>query len=492
MASDGAAEAAMLAAIQNKLIEAGLAQSTDAPGLAEYIIMCLQSGKNQAEVTHELCQELLGLPDGDPTATQFVAWLFEQAKAMSGGEPEQPAGVTFTGTDNAAATDAPSGEMDMDMGAGTSELNAPTGPRSMRNGNNSSNPRGGRDKRMMNQIGKAMDRTTDPLHRTRGNNDRINSHNRGLPNGPRGGGRGGRGGGMNPRQVNSIQNGLGGMGGMPNMGGPGWFPGGAQPNSVDLMALMQQQSEMMAQMQQQLMAGNNFNNQRNGGKSLFDRTQNPRHKNRQQHQNNRPEGAEGATPGAEGEDVDMAAKREPLNPEDTVCKFNLRCTNRECKFAHQSPVAPPGSHVDVSDVCSFGAACKNRKCTGRHPSPATKAAHQSEMDCKFFPNCTNPHCPFKHPDMPLCRNGANCTTAGCKFTHVKTKCRFNPCKNPHCIFVHEDGQQGVFKDKVWTAEGGEHVSERKFVEEGQPEEVILTTQDDSAMDGTGQSHELIT
>jgi hypothetical protein len=164
-------------------------------------------------------------------------------------------------------------------------------------------------------------------------------------------------------------------------------------------------------------------------------------------------------------------KRNPPNPDDSICKYNLHCTNRECKFAHQSPAAPPGVTVDVSDVCSFGAACKNRKCVGRHPSPATKLAHQGEQDCKFFPNCHNPRCPFKHPSMPLCRNGANCTTEGCKFTHVKTKCKFNPCMNPTCAFAHDAGQQGGFKDKVWTAEAGqEHMSDRKFVaEDGQTE-----------------------
>lgn len=516
---DPQAEVALSGAIQAKMIEVGLAQSADAPALAEYILMLLQSGKSQDEVTQELCSEFLNLPPNDPTATQFVAWLFQQANMLVGNasQTEQPAGVAFTGTDNAAGAEDATGEMDLEMGGGaSSELNAyvvtlalslssdvemmeldesltsdsPTGPRSMRNGNN---PRGGRDKRMMNQIGKAMDRTHDPLHRTRGN-DRINSHSRGLPNGPRGGGRGGRGG-MNPRAVNAIQNGLNNMGGFPNMGGPGWVPG-AQPSSVDLMALMQQQSEMMAQMQQQLMAGGGGFNQQRHGKSLFDRSQNPRHKNRNfnsNNNNNRQDGAP-AGEGAEGEDTDMMSKREPPNPEDTVCKFNLRCTNRECKFAHQSPAAPPGANVDISDVCSFGAACKNRKCTGRHPSPATKLAHQGEQDCKFFPNCQNPQCPFKHPEMPLCRNGAGCTTPNCKFTHLKVKCRFNPCKNPHCPYTHDEGQQGGFKDKVWTAEGGEHVSERKFVNEGAADEVILT-QDDSAMaqdGGAAQGHELIT
>lgn len=177
-------------------------------------------------------------------------------------------------------------------------------------------------------------------------------------------------------------------------------------------------------------------------------------------------------------DVDMSSqeKAETLLPEETTCKYNLACTNKDCKFAHQSPAAPPNTTIDVSDSCSFGAACKNRKCTGRHPSPAQKIAHQTELDCKFFPNCTNPRCPFRHPTMPLCRNGADCSTPECKFTHVQTKCKFNPCLNPVCSFKHEEGQKrGKFGDKVWVAPDAakEHVSERKFVDEGGAEELIV-------------------
>lgn len=164
---------------------------------------------------------------------------------------------------------------------------------------------------------------------------------------------------------------------------------------------------------------------------------------------------------------------------DTVCKFNLKCSKPDCIFAHQSPAAPPGTTIDVNDHCPFGAACKNRKCVARHPSPAQKTSHQSDQDCKFFPNCTNAACPFRHPSMPMCRNGADCTREGCKFTHVKTKCRFNPCLNPSCIYKHEEGQKrGAFDDKVWQAgesQEREHVSERKFVvgDEGEEEELIV-------------------
>jgi len=54
-------------------------------------------------------------------------------------------------------------------------------------------------------------------------------------------------------------------------------------------------------------------------------------------------------------------------------------------------------------------------------------------------------------------------------------CKFNPCLNPSCTFKHVEGQKrGKFEDKVWTADGvKEHVSERKFVDENAPEELIV-------------------
>ena len=280
--------------------------------------------------------------------------------------------------------------------------------------------------------------------------------------------------GRNNNRTANLQAGLANMA----AGGPQaqWMMQGGQPNSAEFAAILEQQSQMMLQMQQ-IMSGGGFQGpygqQRRGGKSLFDRTQHPGRGNYRKGFNDRQSGNNAGLEG-EGEDVDMSGeKREQLNPHETVCKYNLRCTNKDCKFAHQSPAAPQGTSVDVNDNCSFGAACKNRKCVARHPSPAARLAHQSELDCKFFPNCQNPQCPFKHPSMPLCRNGAGCTNSDCKFTHVKTKCRFNPCLNPSCAFAHEEGQQGGFKDKVWTAgESTENPSERKFVDDQAPEELI--------------------
>lgn len=319
-----------------------------------------------------------------------------------------------------------------------------------------------------------MDRSGDSvLHRVRGN-ERINTHGRTPPSGPRGGiGRQPRN--QHNNRASTIQHGLvAGMGANPAFG-----PMAGPPGQMDVFAILEQQNQMMFQLSQQIMTQQHNGPQRGrGGKSLFGRVQDPN--NRNQHGRPRTDGPSQEA-ASQGEDVDMAGgKREPPNPDESVCKWNLGCTNSDCKFAHQSPAAPPGTPVDVNDPCSFGAACKNRKCVARHPSPATKTAHQGEQDCKFFPNCQNPRCPFKHPSMPLCRNGADCTTANCKFTHVSTKCKFNPCLNPKCRFAHEEGQQGGFKDKVWTAESGqEHVSDRKFIDDEAATEFIKPEDDDA-------------
>ncbi|KAK0765363.1 hypothetical protein N5P37_001289 [Trichoderma harzianum] len=462
---------ALNAAIPPKLVEVGWGTGgSDDSALAEYIILMLVNGKTQDQIAAELSGDLLNLPLDDPVVHEFSKWLFDQVHMLNAHGGQGNGGDSmgdFSG-------DAAGGDMDTDMGShGAPELNAPTGPRSMRNGNG--NFRGGRDKRMFGQMSKAMDRSNDNvLHRVRGGSGRIDTHGRAPPTGPRGG----RGGMM--RNHNNNNRGMQ-AGAMPGVAGgpafPQWGMQG-QPTQIDVMAMLEQQSQMMLELSQQMMSNGNrgFGHQRRGGKSLFERTQDPRHKNnfrRGQGQGQADANGEDSNmeTGAEGEDADMG-KREPPNPDETVCKYNLHCTNKDCKFAHQSPAAPPGVSVDVNDICSFGAACKNRKCVGRHPSPAARLAHQSEQDCKFFPNCQNPRCPFKHPSMPLCRNGADCTTPNCKFTHVTTKCKYTPCLNPTCPFAHEEGQQGGFKDKVWTPGQGEHVSERKFVDENAEEQMI--------------------
>ncbi|EJT76768.1 hypothetical protein GGTG_06683 [Gaeumannomyces tritici R3-111a-1] len=516
---------ALTSAITPKLLEVGWGTGgADDAALAEYIVLMLVNGKSQAEIASELAGDLLSLGPDDPGALDFAKWLFQQVDLLKAQSAQSAEG-------DAAATTSQGGDQDTEMGMvanAAGEINAPTGPKAMRNGSaSSSSSRGNpRDRRMMGQINRALDRTQDSvLHRTRGN-DRINSHARQPPNGPRGGlGRQARGGPMNIRGA-SIAHGMatamGGVmppGGPPGMNGgmpPGmnnggaWMPGPNQDPQMGLFHMLEQQNQMMQHLQQQLnqqmmmqqhqqQGGPNGFHQ-NAGRPLSERVQHqnrnngnfrkgPHHNqngNEQQPADGAPNGgAEGAEA---GEDAEMGgqAKREASNPKETVCKFNLSCTNRECKFAHQSPAASPGTTVDVTDWCSYGGACKNHKCVGAHPSPATRSAHQSQQDCRFYPNCTNPHCTFRHPSMPPCRNGGDCSVTGCKFTHVKTQCKFRPCTNRFCPFKHDEGQRGTFQDKVWTADGAAHLSERKFTDDDAPVEDVLPGAD-SGTDGAADS-----
>ncbi|KAI1082961.1 hypothetical protein F5B20DRAFT_530994 [Whalleya microplaca] len=483
---------ALNTAIQPKLVEVGWATGgADDSALSEYIILMLVNGKTQEQIAAELAGDLLSLGPDDPGARDFAKWLFDEIDSLNARLNGASVQSDRTGGEVSQETAVPmEQDTEMSMVMDTPELNAPTGPKSMRNGN----MRGGREKRLFGQMTKAMDRTHDSaLHRVRATgNERINAHNRAPPTGPRGGPARPNNRTTNNRAagiaagLNQMAGGMPGLPGAPGMNGMNdmsWMMpggGGGGGGQEQIFNLLQQQNQMMAQLQQQLAQQNQANGGRGHGRSLFDRVQNPRGGRRGGHHMNGPRSHHAESNGAketstEGEDVDMTgSRREPPNPETTICKFNLTCTNRDCKFAHQSPAAPPNTAVDINDVCTYGAACKNRKCVGRHPSPATKRAHQNEQECKFYPNCTNPSCPFKHPDMPVCRNGGDCAVEGCKFTHLQTMCRFSPCTNRFCPYKHEEGQRGIFQDKVWTADGTkDHVSERKFVDQSSLEELIV-------------------
>jgi hypothetical protein len=532
---------ALTDAIQPKLVEAGWSTGSDDDAtLIEYIILMLVNGKTQEQIASELSDDLLNLGPDDPGARDFSQWLFQQVGVLNG---QVNGGDGFTTEQPSIAQGGTTSDLqDAEMGDASeaSEPNVyaissvdltpygpdlrlppkpsvvlttcyrrPTGPKSMRNGNGSGaglrgNPR---DKRMLGHLAKAMDRSSDAtLHRVRpqAGTERINTH-RAPPTGPRQQ--------HNIRGAARVQNGRG----MQQVG-----QGSAAANimamtpqqQMDMMAMYEQQARLMAQIftPEQMAAAarvapgnspmtNNFPQNQQQGKSLFERVQQPQRQNgyqngfqngpRNNYNNQHKVNQESDTPSSM--DVQMSQEEKPELSQDTTCRFNLSCTNKDCKFAHQSPAAPPGTTIDVSDECSFGAACKNRKCTGRHPSPAQKIAHQTELDCKFFPNCTNPRCPFRHPSMPLCRNGADCTTPNCTFTHVKTMCKFNPCLNPTCTFKHVEGQKrGKFEDKVWVADGAkQHVSERKFVDEDKPEELIVPGGGDGMSQGSSNTAELI-
>jgi nuclear polyadenylated RNA-binding protein NAB2 len=360
----------------------------------------------------------------------------------------------------------------------------------------------------MNQVNRAMDRRGDSALRRvqdRGGTGRINSHSREPPKGPR------SQGARNMANANRMANMS--VAGMP--GGPMGFPGmdmSAQASAANMFAQFGQWAEQMSKMPPEMQAqffanqgmgqnmgqgmgqfggqfGPGFSNghgqgqgqgrgRGRGGKSLFDRVERQGQKqngfNQKKNNSNGQDTEMGDLSAANGEGMDTEASNK--DPFDIVCRFNKTCQKPDCPYAHQTPAASFHVTIDLNDTCTHGVACKNFKCVARHPSPAKIAEHHAQENCKYWPNCTNPHCTFRH-GMPPCRNGADCTVADCKFTHLKTPCKFNPCLNPKCPFKHAEGQErGKFSDKVWTADGTDksHVSDRKFVaDEQQPEELII-------------------
>jgi nuclear polyadenylated RNA-binding protein NAB2 len=514
--------ASLSTAVHARIVEEGWTQDDDT-SLAEYIVLMLANGKTQDQIASELAGELLQDAKGTP---EFAQWLFDQVNILSGGasvsaptpqQPEPSAPSSSMNVDSAEAESSIPAAYDTDMGDNAPEnayvtphsrlaqrhllttFNSPRGPKGLHGGRPAG--RGGR--------GGAITKASDSaLHRTRGN-DRIGGNKRGVPTGPRTG---------PSRDVRpGVQKALNGM-----MGGPGGMQHPMTMNGqqgpmmqmspqqqMEMLAMFEQQTRLMAQMTGQMMpspTGNGFaQGQQNGqGRSLFDRidgrgrgggrgrgrggVQNGHIKSPNKTSDSDTVMEGGDQTGVETASVDMQSvadsEKKPLDPSMTMCHFNLRCTNADCAYVHQSPAAPEGTLVDMSESCTFGPACKNAKCVLKHPSPAKVKAFQAQETCKFFPNCTKPNCPFKHPSMPMCKFGGSCKTENCPFTHLQTPCRFNPCTNLRCPFKHEPGQQKInnFADYTWTPDKAatanqssetDHVSDRKFVDDQAGEEELI-------------------
>jgi hypothetical protein len=129
-----------------------------------------------------------------------------------------------------------------------------------------------------------------------------------------------------------------------------------------------------------------------------------------------------------------------------------------------------------------------------HPSPVVDNSKRKETEnCRFFPNCTNPECPYKQyfhslskltssPAVSVqkalsipCKFGMNCTRPNCIYNHeIGLPCRYNPCLNEACLFKHVEGQQPN-KNKVWTSttDGTGTMAERKFAYDQAEESITV-------------------
>jgi len=480
IAADSPLGIALQERILPKITELGWSSGEQDDTLSEYIILMLANGNNEEQIATELSTDLLNSEPDDPAPGNFAKWLFEQVhelqQQMNGGaaaSSSAPAGGEGDAQDNAAAGDE-------DMGEGDGPGVVPTGPKAMRNGTKGA----ARDKRMIGNINKNLDRSTDVLHRVRGSagTGRINSHSRDPPKGP--------------RQTNIQRNlaaagaGRGMMQNMPGMPGPmGQMPYGAQQNGgqmvmdgnqmQQMLHMLERQAQMMAQMSNNMQPGHsNFQN----GRSFNDRVEKRgRFQNRRQDQQNRSTGdtemGEDGHPIKNEEGGDENTNKEGGKPAaETMCRFNKLCKNPECGFAHSGPVTFTGIVVDTTSECQHGAACMNNRCTSRHPSPAKKQAYQSTVPCKFGPYCQKPGCTFQHPPNGPCKNGADCSDEKCEFWHNPVMCKYPQCTNKACPYKHAPGQKrGYYRSNqvVFNGDAPEHVSERQFVA-GEGEEELIT------------------
>ncbi|KAI4216860.1 MAG: hypothetical protein LQ351_000809 [Letrouitia transgressa] len=481
--------------VQPKLSEVGWSTGgSDDSALGEYIILMLVNGKTQEQIAAELSNELLNLGPEDSGATDFAKWLFEQVDVLNAqinggaGPPVGPAqqGQAIPSFHDETRHSRHSGRLDADTTEAMEDVQG--GSISMRNGAR------GNNKRLMGQLSKAMDRSNDAvLHKVRlqQGTERINMHNRQPPRGPRSD--------QSRNQRFAPYQRPAGLG-MPDGGAPGPLINATPQQQMQLFAMMEEQARIMSQIfspqQQSFMPQPAINpNFRQGTqqpqKSLFERVE----KVPQQQSSNQSTGSQSnglrqhlshPTGGKEQSlpVTSSSVEAESDSSPNSICRFNLKCTKKDCPFAHQSPAAPPGITLDLSAECTFGARCQNRKCVMRHPSPAQKAVANTE-DCRFFPNCNNPTCPFRHPtSVPMCKFGANCNRENCKYTHVNIMCKYNPCLNPSCPYKHAEGQKrGGFDDKVWIAgddQKKDHVSERKFVDDVMEEEELVRPENPQA------------
>ncbi|KAF9469980.1 hypothetical protein BDZ94DRAFT_1207039 [Collybia nuda] len=141
----------------------------------------------------------------------------------------------------------------------------------------------------------------------------------------------------------------------------------------------------------------------------------------------------------------FAVPDRPQSP--TLCKFNLKCTNAHCRYAHPSPVATAESGVVLSnEACEKGKGCQDKDCIKGHVSPAalnpqeqapqpanSAVPTQNPVSCRFGAACTRPGCSFGHPPRPSHASNQN--------AHFAQQCRFGAsCTRATCLFQHPEGR----------------------------------------------------
>ncbi|KAG2228259.1 hypothetical protein INT45_011051, partial [Circinella minor] len=191
------------------------------------------------------------------------------------------------------------------------------------------------------------------------------------------------------------------------------------------------------------------------------------------------------------------------------CKYWPSCSQGEkCIYFHPKTICPDFPN------CSK----PTNECMFIHPEVSPTQQQQQPMmmsmpikrpiPCKFFPYCTNPMCPFVHPEQPVtvtatepstvastgpikrvpipCKMGDQCKRPGCHFIHPgdddktpasETLCKYDgSCTRPGCFYKHTVPPQpftGGHRSLVLNKK--ENPSDRQFsvADESEVERIVL-------------------
>ncbi|KAI8486827.1 hypothetical protein Bbelb_353350 [Branchiostoma belcheri] len=145
------------------------------------------------------------------------------------------------------------------------------------------------------------------------------------------------------------------------------------------------------------------------------------------------------------------------------CKFDARCTRKDCPFTHASrrQISPA-----AAAATPFYSSPSQPAFSFPSPAPPTPPVpnKSNKPVCRFYPNCTRTDCPFIHPKFPS--PGFWGLPFSTHYPHLKVSslclCLVTVCAIwPDCVFTHPNlPPRSAFK---WSASS--HISERKFADE---------------------------
>ncbi|ORY98692.1 hypothetical protein BCR43DRAFT_487987 [Syncephalastrum racemosum] len=150
----------------------------------------------------------------------------------------------------------------------------------------------------------------------------------------------------------------------------------------------------------------------------------------------------------------------------TLCPDFPNCSKdaSECMFIH--PATPATQPQQVQSIIPRPQLQTFPQSTYPQQIPMMGAPvypAKKMIPCRYYPYCSNPACPFVHPDRPAasvaptappvtkrvpvpCMNGAHCTRPGCHFMHpsdegatpaTETVCKYDGvCTRPGCFYKH--------------------------------------------------------